>query len=80
MDPYRWRSPDRPCAGTRARPGRARAEQLLLVAPARRRGLGLQFARTAIDANPGTWTVAFQDANIAAAQFWQKLAARLDPD
>lgn len=30
--------------------------------------------------NPGTWTVAFQDANIAAAQFWPKLAARLDPD
>lgn len=51
-----------------------------LVVPVRRCGLGLQFARTVIDANPGRWTVAFQDANAATAHFWPKLAAQLDPD
>jgi predicted acetyltransferase len=51
-----------------------------VVAPARRCGLGLQFASTVVAANPGRWAVAFQDANIAAAQFWPKLAAEFAPD
>lgn len=50
-----------------------------VVAPARRCGLGLQFASTVVAANPGRWAVAFQDANIAAAQFWPKLAAEFAP-
>jgi predicted acetyltransferase len=51
-----------------------------IVAPARRRWLGLQFARATIGAGPGKWTVAYQDANTAAAQFWPKLAAGFDSD
>jgi predicted acetyltransferase len=49
-----------------------------VVAPARRRGVGSSFARAVVDAHPGTWTVAFQDANTAAARFWPALAAGLD--
>ena len=52
---------------------------LFLVAPARRRGLGSFFARAIVEAHPGRWTVAFQDANLAAACFWPQLAATFDP-
>jgi predicted acetyltransferase len=50
-----------------------------VVAPARRRGVGSSFASAVVDAHPGTWTVAFQDANTAAARFWPALAAGYDP-
>ncbi len=46
-----------------------------VVAPARRHGLGLQFAGAVVTANPGRWAVAFQDTNTVAARFWPKLAA-----
>lgn len=51
-----------------------------VVAPARRRGLGLRFARAVIQADPGRWTVAFQDANTAATRFWPRLAASFTSD
>jgi predicted acetyltransferase len=51
-----------------------------VVAPARRRGLGLQFARAVVAANPGRWTVAFQGANTAATRFWPRLAASFTSD
>lgn len=47
-----------------------------LVVPARRRGLGLAFADAVLSATPGTWEVAYQDANAAAASFWPAVAAR----
>jgi predicted acetyltransferase len=50
-----------------------------LVGPARGHGLGQCFARAVARASPGTWTVAYQDGNIAAARFWARVAARLDP-
>ena len=49
------------------------------VAPARRAGLGTAFARTVVTHPPGTWAVAHQDVNEAAARFWSRLAASLDP-
>jgi predicted acetyltransferase len=51
-----------------------------LVAPARRRGLGLAFARAVLTADPGTWSVAHQEANGAAAGFWPRVAASFDPE
>ena len=49
-----------------------------LVAPARRGGLGLAFARTVLAATPGPWAVAYQDANLPAARFWPAVAASFD--
>ena len=49
-----------------------------LVAPARGRGLGRAFARTVVADAPGRWSVAFQDANTAAARFWPQVAAGYD--
>ena len=50
-----------------------------VVAPVRRAGLGTAFAHTVVTNPPGTWAVAHQDVNDAAARFWSQLAARLDP-
>lgn len=46
-----------------------------LVAPARRGGLGLRFARVVLSATPGNWAVAYQDANEAAVRLWPAVAA-----
>ncbi|HEY6798046.1 MAG TPA: GNAT family N-acetyltransferase [Kineosporiaceae bacterium] len=50
-----------------------------LLTPARGRGLGHAFAHTVVAQSPGRWSVAFQDANPAAARFWPRLAATCDP-
>jgi len=50
-----------------------------VVAPVRRAGLGTSFAHTVVTHPSGTWAVAYQDVNNAAAGFWPRLAARLDP-
>lgn len=50
-----------------------------VVAPARRRGLGLHFARDVAMATPGAWTVAYQQGNRAAATFWPRVAASFGP-
>lgn len=50
-----------------------------VVTPARRRGIGSSFARAVIDGHSGgTWAVAFQDTNTAAARFWPALAGSYD--
>lgn len=49
-----------------------------IVAPARRAGLGNAFLRVVVRATPGTWTVAYQDDNTAAAWFWTAAAAAFD--
>jgi predicted acetyltransferase len=52
---------------------------LFVVAPARRGGVGLRFARDVVDARPGVWEVAHQDVNSAAATFWERLASLYGP-
>ncbi|NNC11405.1 GNAT family N-acetyltransferase [Planctomonas sp. JC2975] len=51
-----------------------------LVNPARRGGHGTAAVEAITALDPGRWAVAFQDANTAAAVFWPRIAARLDPD
>ncbi|GAB3700362.1 GNAT family N-acetyltransferase [Nocardiopsis oceani] len=51
-----------------------------LVAPARRGGLGTQFARAVVSAAPGEWAVAYQETNRAAAAFWARVAAECAPE
>lgn len=51
-----------------------------LVAPARRKGLGLAFARAVLLATPGTWSVAYQERNRAASAFWPQVASSFEPD
>lgn len=51
-----------------------------LVAPARRKGLGLAFARAVLMTAPGTWSVAYQEKNRAASAFWPRVASSFDPD
>ena len=51
-----------------------------LVAPARRKGLGLAFARSIMMTAPGTWSVAYQERNRAASAFWPQVASSFDPD
>jgi predicted acetyltransferase len=46
----------------------------VLVNGARGRGHGLAAARFVIQDNPGAWAIAFQDANVAAARFWRRVA------
>lgn len=49
-----------------------------VVAGARRGGLGFQFARAVVSAAPGEWKVAYQDRNVAAARFWERVTAGCD--
>jgi len=49
-----------------------------VVAGARRGGLGLQFARTVLSGAPGEWKVAYQERNVAAARFWERVTAGCD--
>ncbi|MGY4718895.1 GNAT family N-acetyltransferase [Naumannella huperziae] len=50
-----------------------------VVVPARRAGAGTALLRGVVTADPGTWSVAYQDANAAAARFWTKVASAYDP-
>jgi predicted acetyltransferase len=50
-----------------------------IVAPARGGGVGTEFVRAIVTTTPGRWSVAYQDANAAAAAFWPRVAARIDP-
>lgn len=45
-----------------------------VVRSVRRAGVGLQAVRALVAEHPGPWTVAFQDANAAAARFWRRAA------
>jgi predicted acetyltransferase len=50
-----------------------------IVAALRSRGIGAACIRTITNHAPGSWTVAYQEANSQAARFWQRVAAGLDP-
>ncbi|TDD68596.1 GNAT family N-acetyltransferase [Jiangella aurantiaca] len=43
----------------------------------RRRGGGLAAVREVVERHPGTWEVAFQDANTGAVRFWRRVATAL---
>lgn len=45
-----------------------------VVRSVRRAGVGLQAVRAIIAGNSGSWKVAYQDANAAAARFWRRAA------
>ncbi|NGN93864.1 GNAT family N-acetyltransferase [Nocardioides sp. KC13] len=46
-----------------------------VVAGARRAGLGLGFARAVVSGAPGEWAVAYQERNLVAAGFWERVTA-----
>lgn len=45
-----------------------------VVRSVRRSGVGLQAVRAVVAEHPGSWEVAFQDANAAAVSFWRRAA------
>ena len=45
-----------------------------VVRSMRRAGVGLQAVGAIVAGHPGTWEVAFQDANAAAVRFWRRVA------
>ena len=51
-----------------------------VVRGARRTGLGRAAVRAVVERHRGSWEVAHQSANTAAAAFWPTIAAELDPD
>lgn len=50
-----------------------------VVAAARGTGLGSALAHHVVTRFPGTWEVAFQEANTVATHFWRTVAADHDP-
>jgi predicted acetyltransferase len=50
-----------------------------VVAAARGTGMGSALAHEVVASFPGTWEVAFQEANTVAAHFWRKVAAAHGP-
>lgn len=46
----------------------------------RRAGVGAEAARLLLSAYPGSWEVAFQDANPGAARFWRRVATEVAGD
>ncbi|KUN89455.1 acetyltransferase [Streptomyces bungoensis] len=50
-----------------------------VVRGARRRGLGLWFAREVLSRHPGPWEIAHQQDNQGAACFWERVATDVAP-
>ena len=50
-----------------------------VVAAARRAGVGSALAHAVVTSFPGTWEVAFQEANRVATRFWRRVAADHSP-
>jgi predicted acetyltransferase len=48
-----------------------------VVRSMRRSGVGLQAVAAILAEHPGTWEIAFQDANAAAVRFWHRVAREL---
>ncbi|HTJ69272.1 MAG TPA: GNAT family N-acetyltransferase [Actinospica sp.] len=55
-------------------PGPTVLNSFFLVNAARRRGHGIPAALDVLRRSPGSWEVAFQDANTAAVAFWPRVA------
>ena len=68
---------DRPVgfAIVRDRAGPVRVlSSFFVVRAVRRTGVGLQAVEAVVSEHPGSWAVAFQDANAAAVRFWRRAA------
>ncbi|MGW3151851.1 GNAT family N-acetyltransferase [Streptomyces sp. NPDC001177] len=51
-----------------------------VVRGARRAGIGLSAVQEIAARHPGSWEVAFQDANITAVHFWRRVATKIADD
>ena len=51
-----------------------------VVRGARRTGIGLRAVQEIVARHPGSWEVAFQDANTAAVRFWRCVATQVAGD
>lgn len=51
-----------------------------VVRGARRTGIGLRAVQEIVARHPGSWEVAFQDANMAAVRFWRRVATQIAGD
>ncbi|MFF5426504.1 MULTISPECIES: GNAT family N-acetyltransferase [unclassified Streptomyces] len=81
--PYLVRADDRPVAFAFVR-GLAGPTRVLnsffVVRGARRSGVGLRAVREIVARHPGSWDIAFQDANVAAVRFWRRVAMEVAGD
>jgi predicted acetyltransferase len=78
--PYLLMSADRPAglAVVRGLTGGKRVlNSFFVVRGARRAGIGLRGVRDVVSRHPGSWEVAFQDANLAAVSFWRRVATEI---
>ena len=48
-----------------------------IVRGARRTGIGLRAVQDLVVMHPGSWEVAFQDANVTAVHFWRRVAREI---
>jgi predicted acetyltransferase len=81
--PYLILSADRPVglAFVRALTTSTRVlNSFFVVRGARRAGTGLRAVSQVVARHPGSWEVAFQDANAAAVSFWRKVATEIAGD
>ncbi|MBQ0987002.1 GNAT family N-acetyltransferase [Streptomyces sp. F63] len=81
--PYLLTSGDSPAgfAFVRALDGPARVlNSFFVVRGARRNGVGLRAAQEIVARHPGSWEIAFQDANTAAVRFWRRVATEIAGD
>jgi predicted acetyltransferase len=51
-----------------------------VVRGARRAGIGLRAVQQVVARHPGSWEVAFQDANAGAVSFWRRVATEIAGD
>ncbi|MGB6454038.1 MAG: GNAT family N-acetyltransferase [Streptosporangiaceae bacterium] len=81
--PYLITSADRPAglAFVRALTTSTRVlNSFFVVRGARRTGIGLRAVRQVVACHPGSWEVAFQDANAVAVSFWRRAATDIAGD
>ncbi|MFF5026148.1 GNAT family N-acetyltransferase [Streptomyces collinus] len=81
--PYLLTSGDRPAGFAFVRGLTAPTRVLnsfFVVRGARRTGIGLHAVQEIAARHPGSWEVAFQDANIAAVHFWRRVATEISDD
>ncbi len=54
--------------------------EFFVVRAVRRRGVGRDVALELLRLHPGTWEIAFQEENPAAAKFWRRIATEVAGD
>ncbi|MGB6455948.1 MAG: GNAT family N-acetyltransferase [Streptosporangiaceae bacterium] len=81
--PYLITSADRPAGLALVRAlttGTRVLNSFFVVRGARRAGIGLRAVRQVVARHPGSWEVAFQDANEVAVSFWRRVATDIAGD